>query len=218
MTCLQNTIDTSAMTECLQKLNHSARQKVRQSLAIDSGNVAVFTGGLYEKKRLAFLLSSAHRIRERIPDFHLIVIGDGPQRQLVEVAAEDCEWIHYQGKLDDVEKVPFWAISKLLLMPGLVGLVIIDSFALGVPLVTTDYPYHSPEFSYHVNNLNAVVSSPWESEEAYVGRVCELLMDDQALAQLKGGALDSAKSYSMENMVNRMVSGICSALDFREKT
>ncbi len=85
-------------------------------------------------------------IRRDIPDFELVVIGKGPEADFIETAAAQHEWIHFVGPKSDDEKVPYWALSKLLLMPGLVGLVVLDSFALGVPMITTDYPYHSRRF------------------------------------------------------------------------
>ena len=40
---------------------------------------------------------------------------------------------------------PYLYVSKLLLMPGLVGLSVMDSFVGTCPLVTTDVAVHSPE-------------------------------------------------------------------------
>jgi hypothetical protein len=43
--------------------------------------------------------------------------------------------------------VPYFILSKLVLMPGLVGLAVLDASALEVPLVTTAVPYHTPELT-----------------------------------------------------------------------
>ena len=38
--------------------------------------------------------------------------------------------------------------ANLMLIPGLVGLAVVDSFAAQCPVVTTDFRGHSPEFEY----------------------------------------------------------------------
>jgi L-malate glycosyltransferase len=42
-----------------------------------------------------------------------------------------------------------------MLMPGLVGLAVLDAFADGIPRVTTVIEYHSPEIEYLVPGRTA---------------------------------------------------------------
>ena len=212
ITTVGNAIDTTSLAKQRESNTDAERTAVRSELGITSTNVAVYTGGLYPIKRIGFLIVAAKRIRERIPDFELIVIGDGPDRRIVSEAASGNRWIHDVGSKNDRDKVPYWMISKVLLMPGGVGLVILDSFALGVPMVTTDTRLHGPEIDYLKNNENGLLVSCGDSTETYALAVVELLSDSERLGRLRCGTLASAQQHTVEDMVDNFAGGIMDAL------
>jgi glycosyltransferase involved in cell wall biosynthesis len=212
ITSVGNAIDTAGLIERKNSLTPQELASVRAELGLISENVAVYTGGLYPNKRIKFLLDAAILIRAAIPDFELIVIGDGPDRDRVSAAASIHPWIHDVGPKNDKDKVPYWALAKLLLMPGLVGLVVVDSFALGVPLVTTDFPYHSPEIDYLKNGINGLLIPCGQSTENYASAVTELLAEPARLERLRNGALASASTHTVENMANNFAAGIIQAI------
>lgn len=212
ITSVQNSIDTGSISAARRKVSPEHLAALRAELGIESENVAVFTGGLYHEKRLPFLLEACQLVRKDIKDFELIVIGKGPESDLIKSAAAANPWLHYLGAKNDAEKVPYWMLSKLLLMPGLVGLVVLDSFALGVPMVTTDYPYHSPEISYLKSGVNGVVVSPWSDARSYASHVVQLLSNPARLEMLAGNALKAAEFYTVEQMAKNFANGISSSL------
>jgi glycosyltransferase involved in cell wall biosynthesis len=211
-TSVGNAIDTLGLMRRREAVSFGELENLRATLGIESEHVALFNGAIYAEKRIGFLLESARAIRRRIPDFTLLVIGEGPERSLVRAAALQCPWIHDLGPMRDDEKVPYWMLSKLLLMPGLVGLVVVDSFALGVPMVTTDYPFHSPEIDYLENGVNGLMVECGDSAERYADAVVELLLNPAETARLAAGAARSAHSHTVEGMVARFSEGIMRAL------
>jgi len=130
-------------------------------------------------------------------------------------AAQAEPWIHYLGSKNDHDKVPFWAMAKLLLMPGLVGLVVVDSFALGVPLVTTDFPFHSPEIDYLKDGENGCIVNCGEDVRAYAEAVVSLLQNPTRLGAMKEGALRSAGLHTIENMAKNFAEGVMRCLSDR---
>src|SRR5665811_108326 len=42
-------------------------------------------------------------------------------------------------------------ISSAIWMPGRVGLIAVDALALGLPVLTTRFPFHAPELDYLVD-------------------------------------------------------------------
>ena len=103
-------------------------------------------------------------------------------------------------------------LGKLILMPGLVGLAVIDSFVAGLPIVTTDLSYHSPEIEYLRSGENGVMVAPADDPAAYAAEVSALLLDGDRLQHLRKGCAMSAERYSMSQMVERFASGIREAL------
>lgn len=212
ITSVGNSIDSKTLGLMRENLDPESVARVRDELNLKSENVGIYSGGLYTEKRIGFLLAAADRIRAGIPDFELIVIGDGSERGLVETAARDRGWIHLLGRRSGDEVMPHWALSKVLLMPGLVGLVIVDSFALGVPIVTTDYPYHSPEIDYLRDGINGLRVECGDSPDVYADKVIDLLRRPDELMRLRQAALASAGEHTIEAMAANFAEGIKAAL------
>jgi L-malate glycosyltransferase len=212
ITQVQNAIDTRRLTLSHATVTPAQIVRLRADLAIRGANVCIYAGALYPDKRLDFLLQSADLLRAADPQFELLVLGNGPQAPLIQSAAATRPWLHYVGPKFDSEKVPYFAASKLLLMPGLVGLVVLDSFALETPLVTTAIDYHSPEIEYLRNNKNGLIVSPADSPAAYAAAVAALLADEPRRQALIAGCREAREQYTIEEMVRRFAEGICSAL------
>jgi glycosyltransferase involved in cell wall biosynthesis len=188
-------------------------EAVPRVLGIRGDNVAVYTGSLRDLKRPAFLVAACGKIRELIPDFEMIVIGDGPDAPMIEAAAARWPWFHYVGRKNDMEKVPYWALSKLLLMPGGVGLVVLDSFALGIPMVTTENRFHGPEIDYLDDGVNGLIVKPGDDPAHYAAEVAELLRDDKRRDAMAAAALADHDIYSSEDMCRRFSEGVLAALE-----
>ncbi|HSG36062.1 MAG TPA: glycosyltransferase family 4 protein [Paracoccaceae bacterium] len=213
ITAFNNAIDLDEVLHHRSRITESNKALLRQTLAEGSETLAVYVGGLYEEKRVDFLIESALLIRASCPDFHLIVIGGGPDAGKVRAAAAQHPWIHYEGPQFGQRKAELIALAKAWLMPGLVGLAVLDSFAYGVPMITTDVPFHSPEIDYLEDGKNGLIVRPADDPKIYAERVIALLRDpDQRNALIDGGraALDQ---YSIENMVERFAVGVLAALE-----
>lgn len=211
-----NTVDTRSLKSALEKLNKDDLRNLKNSLGIEGDEIAIYTGNFSRIKRIDFLLISAKEIRQQVPNFHLILIGDGAKRHKVERFSDKYPWAHYVGAKQESDKVPYWAISKLLLMPGGVGLVVLDSFALGVPLVTTENRLHGPEISYVQNERNGLVVNSHGSTKSYANAVVQLLGDQDKLQSMREECLKDAPMYTNEHMVERFSKGIKSALNTLE--
>jgi glycosyltransferase involved in cell wall biosynthesis len=172
----------------------------------------VYVGSLYSHKRIGFLLDAARRAAELRDDFRLVVIGDGEDRPLVEQRATAEPWLEVRGPVFGDETARVLASAQLLLMPGLVGLAIVDSFATGCPLVTVDLPSHSPEVEYLEDGVNGVLLPAGTSAVQYGEHVAGLLGDPAALQRLRDGCAVSAATYTVDAMVERYAEGLLAAL------
>jgi glycosyltransferase involved in cell wall biosynthesis len=209
-TVVENAIDTGEMTAFCKQVTSAVCQRKREELKLGDGPIALYLGSLYKEKRLDFLLEAAYRIREKIPDFQLLVVGAGPDQGIIESAAAEHEWIHYLGPLQDKNKAVALVLADVMLNPGLVGLGILDSFASGTPMFTTDCGLHSPEISYMTPGKNGVITR--DDVNDYADTVVSVLQQPDAIARLSNGALSSAPRYTVENMAERILNGICSCL------
>ncbi len=213
ITSVRNSIDTTALRQRLESLTSGEIERARAELGLTGNNVAVYTGSLRDFKRPEFLVATCEKIRELMPDFEMIVIGDGPDAGMMTEAAARWPWFHYLGRKNDMEKVPYWALSKLLLMPGGVGLVVLDSFALGIPMVTTENRFHGPEIDYLKDGINGLMVKPGDDAAHYAAEVAGLMRDDKRREAMAAAALADRDIYSSEDMCRRFTEGVLAALE-----
>jgi glycosyltransferase involved in cell wall biosynthesis len=210
ITNVQNAIDTEALLRAKSETAGGQLNALRKKLELGLGPIGLYCGRMYKDKRLEFLLEACFRVREQIPFFELIIVGSGEAQDKVIAAARGCPWIHYIGPKYEDERIPYFLVSDVLLMPGAVGLVALDSFALEVPLITTEFPFHGPEVAYLRNSENGVITE--NTVKGYVAGICKLLSDPDCLARLKAGCRKSASIYTIQAMVENFGGGICACL------
>lgn len=210
ITVVQNAIDTRSLQEAYAQDHSEELNDLRTALGLDSENVGIYCGALYKQKRIPFLIEACDAVRRSVPDFHLLIIGDGPDNRLVRSMAASRPWIHYLGPKFGDDRVPYFKLAKIFLMPGLVGLAVLDAFALQTPLITTQYPFHSPEIEYLQNHKNGTITE--DNLEAYASGVIDLLQDDRALNTLEAGCRRSAGLFTLEKMISNYADGIEKAL------
>lgn len=212
ITVFNNAIDMTSITETMRSISREDTDQLRDETVKGSQNVGIYIGGLYPLKRVPFLLEAAREIRARVPDFHLIIIGGGVDLELLRAAAQENPWIHVLGPRFDRDKAMYASLAKVFLMPGLVGLAVLDSFAYGLPMVTTDLSYHSPEIAYLKDGANGVVVPDSDDVEGYADEVARVLTDKSYRDELVAGASMSAREYSVEEMASRFADGAIAAL------
>ncbi|MBF0231575.1 MAG: glycosyltransferase family 4 protein [Desulfamplus sp.] len=211
ITVVNNAIDISALQRQRLVVTPEETRALRESLGFSTGPVAVFVGSLYQAKRLEFLFSAAEKIRRRVQDFQLLLLGDGPDRDEVRKWCTKNLWARWAGTQFGKQKAGYLSLAQVMLNPGLVGLNILDSFACGLPLITTACGIHSPEIAYLENGVNGVMVLDDLNE--YVEATVRLMQDTDDLELLRDGCFTSAKVYTMDNFCRRFAEGIVGALN-----
>lgn len=208
VTAVRNTVDTRRLEACRADVRTSQVDSLRKELRLLPGRTALYIGALDSAKRTPFLLSAAEAAAQVLPGFRLVIAGDGAQRELVEKAAQSSGAVRYVGRVADEEgKALLGAAADVLMVPGAVGLVAVDSMALGVPVVTTRDAAHGPEFDYLRDGRTAVVTAD-SGLDGYVAAVVGLLSDPDRLAALRGACRAEAEKYSIEEMARRFADGV----------
>ena len=215
ITCLNNSNDVSSLTAWLKSVAPDELYALRKSLGLNGAHVGVFIGSLYKDKMLDFLFLAADELRRRLPDFELVIIGDGPRRWKINSFIKKRPWAFWVGAKQGREMVLHVSLGKVMLNPGLVGLNILDSFALGIPMITTNCGFHSPEIAYLESGRNGLMVSV--DVEEYVSAVAHLFADDGARAAMISAGREDARRYSLDNMVENFCNGISLALKSPKK-
>lgn len=200
-TVLRNSIDVVQLRRDLEAARPSTRHEPMQ---------AVFIGGLDASKRITELIGIAVLIKRHQPGFRLVVVGDGELRDSVLAACEQFAWIDYRGSLTGVSKAQVLLESDILLLPGRVGLVALDSLVAGRPIVTLSTSLHAPEYEYLDPGETCVVA---DSLEEAAEKASALLADREALEAVQQRCREAAEEFSVEDMASRFHGGLKRAVE-----
>jgi glycosyltransferase involved in cell wall biosynthesis len=212
ITVFNNSVDTTEIRRLADAVTPTRLAELRRETAIVGQHVGIFVGGLYSEKRLEFLIEACDYIRDIIHDFELIIVGSGPDAERLHTQSLTRPWLKLTGARFGAEKVEFMRLGQILLMPGLVGLAILDGGAVGLPMVTTAYPYHSPEIAYLEHGENGLIVTQWREPKAYGEAVASLFKNPALLNAMTSKARQVADSLGIERMTDRFASGVLSAL------
>lgn len=210
ITVLDNAVDVSELSSQFAAVDTQAQAALRADLGMGEGPVGLYLGSLYAEKRIDFLLDAARAIRRELPGFELLVIGGGAQQRLIEEAAARESWIKALGVRKGAAKVLAASLANVMLNPGLVGLNILDSFAGGLPMLTTDCGLHSPEIAYLDSGRNGLMTANALGD--YVQASVSLLRDRERLKAMRAACLADAGHYTLAHMSERFTQGVIGAL------
>lgn len=206
-----NSVDTSELRDQAAAVTPGRLSELRAELCLAGNHVGIFVGGIYADKRMPFLVEAADHIRTLIPDFEIIVVGGGPDLPVIENLAKTRPWIRVTGPRFGTEKVELMMLGRVFLMPGLMGLAILDAGIAGLPIVTTAFPWHSPEIAYLQSGHNGLMVGDWENPVAFGDAVSGLLANP-ALRIMGEASRDTADKLSIENMAESFAKGVLAAL------
>ncbi len=121
--------------------NEEDREPVRHSLGVEQGRkLLLYVGRLAKEKNTARLFEAFAIVNQRGPQtFHLLVIGEGPQRkQLRELQAQhgNVSWMRYCAEPRELAR--YYRAADLFVHPGVqetFGLVALESQACGTPVI-----------------------------------------------------------------------------------
>lgn len=180
------------------------------------GAHVVFLGSLTESKRLKEFIECITLLKGEIPQLTAEIIGDGPQREVVQQALLERDWLTWSGALWGEGKWERLKLAKIAIIPGMIGLPIIDCFACGIPVLTLSDSKHSPEIAYLETGLNGALIDG--DAAALSESAARLLRDPSLLEHMRVGALRTAEALSLEGMSARFANGILGALGLPAST
>jgi glycosyltransferase involved in cell wall biosynthesis len=192
---------------------------IRKKYGID-GKMILFVGRLAEKKGVSYLISALAKIKKSCPDCKLLIVGDGPDKPLLEKqAAEQApkDSVIFAGSIPK-EKLPaFYHSADVFVLPSIVaksgdteglGVVLLEAIAAGVPVVASNVGGIPDIIIDKKTGLLVEQKSPEEISMAVVS----LLRNPQKGESLSGAALEHVrKNYSWEK-VSKDFSEIYSSL------
>lgn len=168
--------------------------------------VLVFVGRLGLEKNVGFLLKMLAIVNERMPDVHLVLVGDGPERSgLIQTAQELglTERFHLTGTLAKNEVSDVFHGADLFVISSTSetqGLATLEAMAAGLPVVGVDAP-GTRDMVEHGRQGLLTAKDP----QAFAAAVVRLLGDDKLREQYRRASATRAEMFTARGMALRLV-------------
>ncbi len=163
----------------------------------DGGMIGIHVGRIAAEKNLPLVVRTFLEIRQRIPDFKGVFVGDGPK--LEELKREHPEFI-YTGVKRGEELAACYASADLFTFASLTetfGNVTLEAMASGLSVVAFDYA----AARLHIDNGKNGYSVPFGEEEAFIEAALGAAKTDQE--SIREAARRSARKVRWKKVVNR---------------
>jgi len=213
-----NAVDTAASAGLSRSLSPADVAHFLAERQLSGKRLVLFTGRLQARKRPSLLIRAMQQVAQRVPDAHLVMIGDGPMAgRLRSLAAElgIADKVTMTGAIRDHEQLArYFLAAGLAVMPAAAGLAIQHAFSYGVPIVVgDDMSSHGPEIEAVLHGKTGLYCKDGDSRRL-ARAICRLLTDERTRARLSRNALELVRDrYNVSRMAQGMARAARSCLD-----
>ncbi|MEZ5184752.1 MAG: glycosyltransferase family 4 protein [Candidatus Nanopelagicales bacterium] len=208
VTILYNTIDAESLARDLKATTGSEVARFQAEHDVDPRYCALFLGGVDSLKAVDFLVESVRAAHRLEPRFRLLIAGSGADASKVAALQRAGLPVRVLGRVDGRAKALALKSAQVLPIPSQLGLVVVDSLASGVPIVTREASLHGPEAEYLTPGTDSVWLSRRATPGEYAAAVIALLKDQPRHAAMAQACLDRAHDYPLSRMVTSFVEGV----------
>ena len=164
----------------------------------------LYIGRLERRKGIKYLLQAYELLFKADPNVRLIIAGDGPDREKLELLAEDLHLknVEFIGYISDEQKHELLATADLFCSPAIFGesfgIVLLEAMATGLVTVAGNNSGYR-DLMTGIGALSIV--NPRHSEE--FARRLQLLLNEPKLRRLwQAWATDYVQQFSYKNIVD----------------
>lgn len=190
----------------LQPFQTADGEKLRARMDWGENQVMISIGRLSQEKNWRTLLKAAALVIQDHPSFRVVIIGDGPERQLLQ---EYTSQLGISGQVTFTGEIPFSQVPSYLKAADFFGfasttetqgLVTLEALAAGLPVVaveasgTRDILQHDQQGLLLENHPEALASG-----------IRKILDEDGLIGRYKSSALERAQTFDIDHLAKKMV-------------
>jgi glycosyltransferase involved in cell wall biosynthesis len=155
--------------------------------------IVTFLGRLRSTKRPEDALRIFKKVREKVPQVRLWIIGRGPEEEKLKKTSEGVDNIIFWGWVEESEKLSLLQRSHLLVVPGVregFGINVIEAASAGTPAVGYNVPGLRDSIRHGETGFLA------DSLDEAAVRIVELLTDKEKYNLMSHNCLAYAEGFS----------------------
>ncbi len=198
------TLSRGVDTTLFNPQHRSHELRLSWGIENDQTPVALYVGRLAGEKNISLTVKAYEVMRELIPDLHLVLVGDGPERARLQKAHPE---IHFAGLRRGEDLAAHYASGDVFLFASITetfGNVITEAMASG--LCVLSYNYAAAQ-RYIIHNENGL-SAPLGDEKAYLENARLLAQEKEKWASLRVSARKTAEAISWDTVIDKYLDDI----------
>jgi glycosyltransferase involved in cell wall biosynthesis len=156
----------------------------------------IFAGRLSKEKGILTILETAKNLPK---DVHLIIIGSGPEENIVIETAKNLENIHFLGYQPKEKTIPLIRGSSLLIQPSFaegISATLLESMACKTPIIATHIGGNKELL---IHNKTGILIEPGNSNEL-LKEIMHMLNDQNLRDEIARSAYDEVQKYDWSNV------------------
>jgi glycosyltransferase involved in cell wall biosynthesis len=156
----------------------------------------LFAGRLSKEKGIFTILEAAKKFP---PDIHLIIIGAGPEENIVNEYAKNYDNIHYLGYQPKEKTIPLIRGSTILIQPSFaegISATLLESMACKTPVIATNVGGNKELFTH---NKTGVLIEPGNSEQL-LQEIKNLISSKNHREEITESAFNEVQKYDWSNI------------------
>ena len=186
---------------------------------LGAGRKLLFVGRLDERKGFPVAIDAFALLAADRPDLHLVVVGDGPERDAVDRLQTLLRArVTMLGAVPNEELPPIHAACDLYLGPATggesFGIVLIEAMAAGLPVVASD----TPGYDEVITDESQGLLVPPRDAAALAAAAGRVLDDADLAAQLRAAGRERAQAFDWSMTVGRIEDAYRDALATDQET
>lgn len=165
----------------------------------DKRKEIIFAGRMSVEKALPKLLSIWQRVQDRLPDWSLVLLGDGPQRAVCEeiIATQQLQRVKLPGYQ---MAIPFIDRSAILCLTSVIeGLPTVFTEAMSLGVVPITYGSFGAAYDMIANGVNGFIISE-DDETTYAETLYKLATDTDVRRRMAQMGQASKNRYSIDQV------------------
>jgi glycosyltransferase involved in cell wall biosynthesis len=195
-------VDIAAFAGLDPALGHALRDKL--GIKLDAP-LLLLVSRLAPEKNVGFAIQALNRLRLRLPDAQLLLVGSGPSMQQLKAEVKALglqQAVHFAGVVEHSEIPAFYAAADVFVFPSVTetqGLVLAEAFAAGLPVVALDNPQTRDVFGEHL--AGEIVKDP----ESMAIAAHNLIINDERRALAITHARTAAAAFDVRATAGRVL-------------
>lgn len=180
-------------------IGHQVAEELRNRYAGKTvvGNIGALD---HSCKGQGTIIEAARIARDRHPELHFVLLGDGCDAEKFRAAAVDLDNIEFTGFVNEVDD--WLSVFDVFVFPSLhegLGSTLLDAMSFGLPIVATNVG-GIPDIVTH--GVNGLLIEP-ERPEALLAAILRINQDESLRSGMRRANLAQADAYSPAAMADR---------------